>query len=170
MAVLCLAAYWPALDNGFISDDYVVLEWSKQWTEDPSFLIGISPDVFRITSYLAIVALKWAFGYQAAWFHGFAILVHFLNCLLVWKLVSLLAGSARTALVAAAFFAVVQNPQEAIMWLAAMGDALAALFVLAALVLWLKEKFLLGALAYTAALFSKESALVFLLLLPLTEY
>jgi hypothetical protein len=170
VAALCLAAYAPALDNGFISDDYVVLEWIKQWHEDPTFLLRIAPDVFRITSYAILGLLKAAFGYRAAWFYGAAILVHFINCLLLCQLATILSRSRRIGLMAAALFAVVQNPQEAIMWLAAMGDALAAGCVIGALVLWLKDRPAAAALVYGFGLFSKESAAVFLILVPLVDF
>jgi len=170
VASLCAAAYAPALDNGFVSDDYVVLEWIRQWREDPTFLLKLAPDVFRITSYLILGALKAVFGYRAEWFYGFAILLHFVNSMLLWKLAARLTGSARVGFLAASLFAVVQNPQEAIMWLAAMGDALAALCVLGALLLWLENRFVLAALVFTAGLFSKESAAVLLVLVPLTEF
>jgi len=110
------------------------------------------------------------FGLQAEWFYAFTILLHFLNTLLVRELFAALRGSHRIGLLAAALFAVVQNPQEAIMWLAAMGDALAALCVLTALLLWLKNRFVSSALVYSAGLLSKESAVVLLLLVPLAEF
>src|SRR5262249_35094198 len=50
-----------------------------------------------------------------------------------------------------------------------IGDALAGLCVLTALLLWLKTRFVSSAVCYLAGLFSKESAVVLLFLLPLIE-
>ncbi len=170
LAGLCAIAYLPALSNGFISDDFVILERVSAWKSDFSYIFQLSPERFRITSYLAFGLLKGIFGYYPAGFYIFAILLHFLNAVLLWKFLGLTTGSPRVAVLGAVLFAAGQSPQEAIMWLAGMNEALQALFILAALLLWMREKFLWSAAACVAALFSKESAAVILLLLPLAEF
>ena len=169
LAVLCLIAYAPALNNGFISDDYLMLEWVRVWTGDFSYLFKIAPDVFRITSYAVLWALERVFGHRPEYFYAFVISVHFINSLLLWRVLRLVTRSPRVSSLAAVIFAVFQNPQEAVMWLAAMGDALAGLCVLGALLLWLRKRFVSSALCYLVGLFSKESAIVVLFLLPLIE-
>jgi hypothetical protein len=170
LAGLCAIAYLPALNNGFISDDYVILERVSAWRSDFSYVFQLSPERFRITSYLAFGLLKWLFGYHAAGFYVFAILLHFLNAVLFWKFLNLMTGSPRAAVLGSMIFAVGQSPQEAMMWLAGMNEALLALFILATMLLWIRKKFLWSSLACVAALFSKESGIVILLLLPLTEF
>lgn len=170
LACLCTIAYLPALNNGFISDDYVMLEWAKTWQKDFSFLFKIVPDVFRLTTYIFLGLLQCMFGYRHEYFYGFTILVHVLNCVLLYRLIDWIAGSRKVAVLAALFFAVVQNPQEAVMWVAAMACELGALCMLATLFLWLRGCFVAGALCYLIGLFSMESTLVTLLLLPLLEF
>ena len=170
LLILCFATYWPALDNGFISDDYVLLERVETWSQDFSYLFTIPPENFRMTEYAAFRLLKMIFGYRSEFFYVFAILIHFLNCLLLYRLVSILSGNLTTATLAAALFAVVQNPQEAVMWFAGINELLLGAFLLATLLLWAKRRFLWSVLAYLAALFSKESAPVVLLLVPLVEF
>jgi hypothetical protein len=169
LAALCLVAYAPALNNGFISDDYLMLELVRVWKEDFSHLFKIAPDVFRITSYALLWVLEGIFGYRPEYFYAFSISVHFVNSVLLWKVLSLVTRSSRVSALAAIIFAVFQNPQEAVMWLAAIGDALAGLCVLGALLSWLKKRFVISALCYFAGLFSKESAIVVLFLLPLID-
>jgi len=169
LVVLCLVAYLPALNNGFISDDYLMLEMVRVWKEDFSYLFKIAPDVFRITSYALLWALEGIFGYRPEYFYAFSISVHFLNSVLLWKVLRLVTRSPQVSALAAIIFAVFQNPQEAVMWLAAIGDALAGLCVLGALHSWLRKRFVISALCYFAGLFSKESAVVVLLLLPLID-
>jgi hypothetical protein len=169
LAALCLFAYAPALNNGFISDDYLMLELVRVWKEDFSYLFKIAPDVFRITSYALLWVLEGIFGYRPEYFYAFSISVHFVNSVLLWKVLSLVTRSSRVSALAAVIFAVFQNPQEAVMWLAAIGDALAGLCVLGALLSWLRKRFVISALCYLAGLFSKESAIVVLFLLPLIE-
>ena len=167
---LCFTAYWPALDNGFISDDYVFLERAETWAQDFGYLFTIPPENFRMTTYAAFRLLKGIFGYCPQFFYMFTILTHFVNCLLLWKVISLITGSLRTATLAAVLFATVQNPQEAVMWLGGMHEALLGFFVLATLLLWIRGKFLWSVLAYSVALISKESAPLVLLFIPLVEF
>jgi len=170
LAVLCAIAYLPALNNGFISDDFVILERVTTWKSDFSYLFQMSPEKFRITSYLAFGLLKGLIGYHPAGFYVFAILLHFLNAVLVWKLLGLMTGSPRVAVLGSLLFAVGQSPQEAVMWLAGINESLLALFILLTLWFWMREKFLWSAAACIAALFSKESGAVIVLLLPLVEF
>jgi hypothetical protein len=170
LAGLCVIAYLPALNNGFISDDYVILERVTTWKSDLTYVFRMSPERFRITSYLAFGLLKGLLGYHAAGFYLFAILLHFLNAVLLWKFLGLMTGSPRIAILGSILFAVGQSPQEAVMWLAGLNEALLTLFILITLLLWMRKKFLWSAAACLAALFSKESAAVILLLLPLTEF
>ncbi len=169
LAVLIFAAYMPAVNNGFISDDFIMLNWVEQWKGDITFLFRIFPDVFRITVYVVFRSLLALFGFHSEYFYTFAILIHLLNSILLYYLAKEATGSRELAFMSGALFAVYQNPQEAIMWLAAMADALAALFVLATLLLWGKELYLWAAACYIAGLFSKESAAAVLLLLPCLE-
>src|SRR5688572_3990064 len=170
LGMLCFIAYMPAFNNGFISDDYVILERLSALKENFWYLFSIPPDNFRSTTYLFFGLLATAFGYHSGFFYAFTILVHFGNSVLLGKLIHLVTGRSRTAILAATLFAVFQNPQEAMMWLAGMSDALLGFSVLCALILLLKGRYLLGALAYSAALFSKESAPILLPFLVLCEY
>src|SRR5574342_494582 len=70
LACLCAVAYMPALNNGFISDDYVMLDWVKIWRNDFSFLLKMAPDVFRLTNYLFLGALQAIFGYRPGFFYA----------------------------------------------------------------------------------------------------
>lgn len=167
---LCAIAYLPAFNNGFISDDYVMLEWAKTWRRDFSFLFKIVPDVFRLTTYLFLGFLQWIFGYRHEYFYGFTILVHFSNCVLLYRLLDGIPGSRKVAALAAVFFAVAQHPQEAVMWVAAMACGLGAICVLATLILWLRGHFVASTLCFMIGLFSMESTLVTLVLLPLLEF
>ena len=168
LAGLALAAYSPAFNNHFISDDYAIMERLNTGGLSGTFENPL--ESFRITSYVAFGLLKGTFGYRAEFFYAFTILVHVLNGLLLWKLISLITGRPETGLLAAVFFVTIQDPLEAIMWLAGMNEALMGLFALATLLLWMKGRYLWSLLLYSLALFSKESALVILLLLLLVEF
>jgi hypothetical protein len=55
------------------------------------------------------------------------------------------------------------------MWLAAMNETLSVFFILLTLMCWFRGRRAHAALAFTAALFSKESAVMLIVLLPLVE-
>ncbi len=170
LAVLVLAAYAPAFRNGFISDDYVVLERVQQLQQDPLYLFSIPPEGFRTTTYICFGILKALFGYRPPFFYAFAIALPLLNVVLFGRVLLLRNTSPAAAAFGSLFFAVYQNPQEAVMWLVAINEALLAACVLAALLAWLKGHCLLASSFCVAALLSKESAVVILLALPLAEY
>jgi hypothetical protein len=67
-------------------------------------------------------------------------------------------------------FAVFQAPQEAVMWLAAMNETLSAIFILATLILWIRQRHGWALLCYALALISKESAPIVLMLLPIVQW
>ncbi len=169
IAGLVIVAYLPCINNGFISDDFIILERVEEIKHDLLSLIENSPEIFRATSFLCFGILKKAFGYHYEFYYAFTILLHIGNCLLLRKVVFLVSGSTAAAWLTAVLFAVFQNPQEGIMWLIAMNEELQALCLLGAVYLWIREHFLWSSLAYSAGLFSKESGLIILIFIPLVE-
>lgn len=170
LACAVLVAYAPAFNNGFISDDYVILDRLRALRHDPLCLFAIPPDNFRYTTYICFGLLKGIFGYRPEWFYAFTAVIHIAAAAMLCRYLLLVGGSAVTAGLGALLFAVVQTPQEALMWLSAMNEALLGVFMLGTLLAWLKERYALAALLYVLALFSKESAIALLILLPLTDY
>jgi hypothetical protein len=169
LATACFAAYLPAFNNGFIADDYVILEWAGKFFAHPGFLFTVPPQNFRMTSYVVFEVLKRAFGYQAWIWYLVNTAFHFIACVLLWRLL-IRVEDRFTASLATLLFAVFQAPQEAVMWLAAMNETLSAIFILATLILWTREKHGFALLCYALALISKESAPIVLFLLPLLQW
>lgn len=167
---LAMAIYWPGLDNGFISDDYVFLERVETLATNPLYLFEIPPENFRTTTYLAFLALKKLFGYQSWAFYLFTITLHALNAFLLNRLVHRITQDPGLALMTAVLFVGFQNPQEAVLWLGGMHEAWQGLFVLATLLAWVEGRRVLSLLFYGLALFCKESAAVVLLLIPVVEF
>ncbi len=166
---LCVLTYWPAFDNGFIADDYVFLERVKTLASDPLYLFSIPPENFRTTTYLSFLTLQWFAGPEPRLLYAFTILLHFGSCLLLWRVGARLNDSEASGVFAAACFATIQNPIEAVMWLGGMHEAWQGLLALATILLWMRERYVAAAACYVVALFSKESAPVVLLLLACVE-
>src|SRR6266702_3340079 len=104
--------------------------------------------------------LRLAEGLKSDFFYTANIFLHFINCLLLWKLLLVLGRPAGEAYLAAILFAVFQAPQEGVMWIAAMNETLLGSFVLSTLVLWFRGHYLISAIFLLLALFSKESAAI----------
>src|SRR5262245_40099664 len=170
LAALFALAYAPCLNNGFISDDYVNLRYAETIKADFWSLFQSPPLNFRLTSFIAYSILQTVFGHRYELFYAANILLHFINCLLLWKLLQVLGRDEREAYLAAVLFAVFQAPQEAVMWIAAMNETLLGMFVLATLLLWFKGRYLASAVAFLLALFSKESAPIVLLAIPFIRW
>lgn len=169
LAAACLAAYLPAFNNGFIADDYVILDWAGKFFAHPGFLFTIPPQNFRMTSYIVFEVLKRAFGYKPEVWYIVNTGFHFIACVLLWRLLIRIEDRF-TASLATILFAVFQQPQEAVMWLAAMNETLSAMFILGALLLWTRDRHGWALLCYSLALISKESAPILLLLIPLVQW
>lgn len=171
LAIVAAAAiaYLPAINNGFIADDYMILHRVELMKTDPLYLLDVVPENFRLTSYAVFGVLESAFGYDYRFFYAFNVLLHMANCLLLRSLVLEVSNDERLASLGALLFAVFQAPQEAVMWLAAMNETLMGLFVFLTLLLWSRKRFIWAALAFLAALFSKESAAIVVLLVPLID-
>ncbi len=157
---LCLLAYLPAVNNGFISDDFVLLDRIDEWAQNPLLMFQSPPDGFRLTNSVFFFLMRGMVGYQSEYFYLAAILIHFLNCLLVFSLARRLLKDDTAAFSSALLMASFRIPQEAIFWLAALNEGLMTLFALLAILCWISRRFPASGLAYCAALLSKESALL----------
>jgi hypothetical protein len=168
--LLAFAAYAPILNNGFIADDFVVSQNAAIFKSNPLYLYQIPPENFRTTIYVAFSLLKAIAGYNAPVYYVFNIALHLTNVFLLGYLLRLLTKDPLLAFIGASFFAVVQAPQEAVMWLSGMTETLLAFFVLMTLILWARDHYFLATLTYVGALHSKESSILVLALVPLMQF
>ena len=156
-----------------VSDDFVHIGFALHFTPDKIvelFTIPAGDHFFRPLGYIsyALDAL-WA-GHNPALWHLATLLIHFVNCLLVY-LVARQSGLARFfAAAAAVIFGIHGSRPEAVIWIACRFDLIATLFVLATLSLFLRNKYGFALAAAFLALISKESAYVLpVLLLLITD-
>lgn len=164
-----ILAYLPSLNNGFIADDWVILHRVDVLKADPLYLNEVVPENYRLTSYAVFGLLKSFSGYNPVPFYVFNILLHALNCILLSVVVREVTGDSRLGWTSGLFLAVFQAPQEAVVWLAAMNETLSVCFMLLTLLCWSRGRQALAALTFIAALYSKESSLILIVLLPLIE-
>lgn len=171
LAALCLLAYAPTLTQPLIQDDYPNIEQSRVYGPVSGWGEMVANPVFRgrTTFFLLTHWIDRLSGCSAAAFYAAAIALHILCTWLVFALGSWRVVGWRVAAVAAAFFAVQEGHQEAVMWYSASAELLQFLFGIGALLCWIRfvDKragfgWYAAALGcFVLALLSKESAVIF---------
>src|ERR1700733_2023336 len=140
LLLLCLAAYWPTLSQPFIEDDFSVITLASTWFGAPQ-QIGVlfnAPIMrFRATQNWELWAVRRSFGLHPAAFYAVGILLHAINCLLLFELVRV-AGFRPFAFLTASIFAIAEGHQEALMWISGGTELLLFLFGISAIVCWVR--------------------------------
>jgi hypothetical protein len=175
--VLQLVIYAPHVGTGFITDDFVWLE-SNLVEGKVDFL---RPFIVITGFYRPLTGLSFAWQYKL---HGmnsrpygwFNLLLHLLNILMVYVLISSLKMFGKYALPVTVLFALnAKGVPMAVGWISSRTSLLCAFFVMLSLYFYLQARkstspktwsykrtwrYLVVATAYAAALLSKETAIV----------
>ena len=177
IAVLAIVAYLPTLTQPFISDDYPGIKRSLSFSISGWESLAKDPvERPRATTFIFSYAIYHLFGMCPAAFYSANILLHVLNCWLLFAAGRWRAFGYRVSFWAAAFFAVYEGHSEAIMWSSACNELLMFFFGFLSFIFWLifleREKARLRWLAlsfffFLPSLLSKESAVIFVALFAL---
>ena len=177
-----IAAYLTSFQNNFVWDDIGLISinpYIKSWKHIgdifASFLhhkIGEGGIFYR-----PIVSLSFLIDYSM-WkenpvgYHLTNLLFHILNAILLYKIIFALFKKGKIALFTSLLFAVHPIHTEAVTYISGRADPIAALFLLSSLLLFItyapQNKFwgmLCAVVFYILALFTKEYAIIFILLL-----
>ena len=167
---VAVITYLPAVDNFFISDDFVLLTFLETLNERPLYLLEWPSEVFRLMSYIYFWVCFQFFAIDPVPYYLSGIALHAIVSLLVCTVVLKFTGRWLAAWAAGLFFAGYERHQEAVMWISAANDTIVTLNFLIALLLWqrylaqtehtrARALALCTALAgFAVALFSKEGA------------
>jgi hypothetical protein len=168
IAAVSVAAYLPAVDNSFISDDFGIFPLLDALQQNPSYIFEASSELFRVVSYVYFWGIFTVFGSSPEAYYWTGIALHALVSILVYFLVQRMHGSWLAAFAAGLFFAVYERHQEAVMWISAANETILALNCVLFLLLW--ERATSGEanriasagamVVFALALFSKEAAVV----------
>lgn len=178
-AALALLAYLPSLSLPFISDDYIQISLARHYGPVSGWKELASDALYRCRA-TSLILTWWTerlFGLHPLPYTISSLVLHIFNTWLVLALGAWNRIGWRVSFLAAAFFAVYEGHQEAVIWYAAIPELLVFFFSLAALLWWIgwldsggkRPRYYAAALAcFVLALFSKESAVavVGLMLLP----
>ena len=179
LILLCVLAYGRSLTLPLLEDDYPNITGARTWGTPAGFhtLLHTGLIVLRATGYWLTAAVWSLVGFQPIVFRLTSLALHVLNTLLVFGFCRSLfhyASNLRPAAFwAAAFFAIQEGHQEAVMWVSANNELLMFLFGVASLWCWVVaiergwRYRMASMLLFALALLSKESAVIFLPLLLL---
>jgi hypothetical protein len=165
LALLCVLAYAPTLRIPLLEDDYVNLSESQVYGAPSQLPVLLHHAVYRVraTSFWSIYPMFRAFGVRPVPYHVLSLALHIVNTWLLFAIALAWPAMRRAAFWAAAFFAVREGHQEAVMWFTAIAELWSFFFGAVALWCWQKNRWW-GAAAFALALLSKESSVVFLAL------
>lgn len=177
LAALAVLPYLPVLSQPFISDDYLQIWLGRKYGPVSGWEALASDALYRARA-VSLVMTYWTerlFGFTPLPFYVSSILLHIVNSWLVFWLGRRLGLGRRAAIAAAAFFALYEGHQEAVMWYAALPELTVFAFVVLSLLLWVRFEdsgrrvaWLAASLAaFVLAMLSKESAVAAVALLPL---
>jgi hypothetical protein len=173
LAALAIVTYLPILTQPFISDDYPNIATALEYGPISGWEAMANDSVQRprATTFIFSYAIYKLAGMRPEAFYSANILLHVLNCWLLFAAGRWLAIGYQVSFWAAAFFAVYEGHAEAIMWFSACNELLMFLFGFLSFLCWLifleRERAALRWLAlsfsfFLLALLSKESAVIFL--------
>ncbi len=161
------AAYFPALRGGFVWDDVVFTEEPVLHTWPGLWSIWFSPaDIRNEGHYWPVVYTSFwlehmLWGLAPLGYHAVNLLLHWVNSVLVWRLLARLAVPGAWAV--AAVFAVHPLHVESAAWVIERKDLLSALFYLTAALTWIRfvetpgrGRYALALALFTAGLLSKS--------------
>lgn len=185
LGVVNLALYFPALLAHFISDDFQYLSFmlfnssklldGQLW--DVWLLGGIDGYLyFRPLGHVLMLSDFWMWGITAWGYHLTNLLLHWLVSFEVYLLSYALSRHRGSAFWSAVLFTLMPVHSEAVSWIAARYDVIAALFCLMSLLFFISAtrhssiRFLVISIgAFALALSSKETAVPFPILLFLYD-
>ena len=173
LIALAVGVYLPSLQLPFIADDYHQIPIARA-----DAAAGWEPLLHdtllrtRFTYMWLSATLDRTFGFRPMPFYAASILLHVMCVLMLYAICAWRAVPRSIAFWTAAFFAVQEGHQEAVMWLAASYDLIVFAFGMLALVAWVKwlemgrPGWYAAALgAFSVAAISKETFFVFALLM-----
>jgi len=180
IALLAVISYIPTLTQPLIEDDYPNIALARVYGPLTGWGKMAHDEVNRVraTTFVLTHWVERSFGLLPAAFYAFSILLHVVNCLLLYALGRWQAIGFRVSAWSAAFFAIAEGHQEAIKWYSACNELLLFLFGALSLLSWLifleqKQRgwrwYISSLCFFILALLSKESSLILipLLFLPL---
>lgn len=171
--LLCIIAYHGIHDNYLFNDDFSWLREARHGMESSNLLTYRVVNFFRPLVNLSFYLVERISPGNIPLNYTLNLILHFLNAVLVFRLVSVLFGSWRIAFTTAIVFALTSVHTGAVLWISARTTLLSTFFLLASLTLIASNgerglpRIIGSIVLYILALASKETAIAGMLLVPL---
>ena len=187
IAVIGMLVYGNTLNHQFVYDDEFLIQrnplikgpgLSKElFSENIRYGAGKETNAYRPLQMLSYRIDYFFWGLNPTGYHLANILLHILAAAAVYLLIKALFFDELAAFLTALLFIAHPIHTEAVSYISGRADPLSALFIILGLYFYIRHQrsnfgaFYYACLAaYLLALFSRESSLIFLLLLPLVDY
>ncbi|PLX23457.1 MAG: hypothetical protein C0600_14735, partial [Ignavibacteria bacterium] len=177
LVLVSILPYLSTVKNPFIWDSYdeiVENPATRKMENIPTFFIAKMADKYKLPYYrplqYAFYTIEYAFfGSNPTGYRIVSISLHALVTVLLFQLLLTVRRNIKYAVIAALLFALTPGRAEAVYWIYGASNIFLAVFILLSLQLYLRKKYVTALLAFVAALLSRESAVLFPLLLLLYE-
>ena len=182
---LGLIVYSNSLNGKFLWDDNALIKdnvYIRNWSNVEKFFVSDSTNVTKPVFYRPFQMVTYAVDYSI-WklnvrgYHLTNILLHILVALLLYWLINILYKDTLIALLASIFFVTHPVHTEAVAYMSGRSDSLVGIFMLLSFIFYIKRihtgkiRFsLFMILSYIGALLSRETSLIFPLLLLVYHY
>jgi tetratricopeptide (TPR) repeat protein len=171
LLIITILSYLPAFQNGFVYDDHYQIEKNPYIRDFSHLKILLTKEVwyfspatksnnYRPVSMLAYLLIHQLFGFNPIAYHSANLLFYLATVLVVWRIFFHYV-SALSAFLGGLLFAVHPAHVECVAWIGGSHDILCGLFLFTSLLLYLQKKNILSLVSFAFALFSKETALAF---------
>ena len=184
LAIICLGVYWPQKKAEFVLDDYYTVV-RNPLIKNPSLYKNIwtsrlfdahqSSGYIKFGYYRPVLQSSWILDYRlfalkAGGFQWLNLLIHALNCFLIYILLWQLFGQGSLALKASLLFCVLPTQEWVVRYVTGRGDELSVLFALVSLVslLWIlktgfKQGYILVFVFWVLSALTREVSISYIL-------
>ena len=175
--MIAIVVYWPILNNTLIGDDYFyTVKVGELSFSGLGHLFDIHPSFIRPLPTLIFWLQFKLFGVEAVPSHLINVIIHAANAFLLFYLLIKLGISRYASLLCGFLFLITPIAVEPVTWSSGRFDLMSTFFILLASVLYLASvqnkstaAFAGALIAAFSAMFSKESAMILVLVFPTIE-
>lgn len=168
-----LLFYFPSLNNFFLVSDGDWILRGKQFLNNPILIFSITEDGLLRPPLVLVMSIFYTFfKLNYYYYHLTNILIHAINCFLIYYLFLKISKDKTISFFSALFFSVTLLHYQAIIWIAAFPHIWATFFALLSFIFYLNKKniyFFLSIVFYICAFLSRESLIILPLIFLLYE-
>lgn len=189
LAVITVAVYWQVVDFGFISMDdkpYIVESWLVNAGLRPETIIRAFSAPYE-DNYIPLIWISFMLdhdlgmsfleGNSPAVYHATNVVLHILNSILLFALLTMLTGHRWRSAFVAALFAIHPQHVESVAWIAERKDVLSTVFWLLTMIVYARYarvsstgRYFVVVVVFALGLFSKPMLVTLPLVLMLMDF